>query len=238
MVSNVFAAARPSSSEVFRDTVLLFQAIRVRDADALAAILNRNPALASATEDWSEVEGFASKLGFSERATALIRAAGTGDVRLVRLLVEAGAPVADVCGCVDHENALMTAVNIGATEVVDYLLQAVRHPTAERSMDNPPPCTLPCTATGTISCPRCSQPGLTQLQQTSMAERLRTGPRSRPHAARRQSTAASCGPEFERSISFPLSGPALWSTFHPRTGSARCERSSASSTLSHQRSGG
>jgi RNA polymerase sigma-70 factor, ECF subfamily len=128
MVSDALAAARPSSSETFRDTILLFQAIRVRDADALARLLNRDPTLATATEDWSPVEGFESRLGFSERATALIRACGTGDVRLVSLLVEAGAPVTGRCPCVDHENALVTAVNIGATDVVDYLLRAGASP--------------------------------------------------------------------------------------------------------------
>lgn len=122
MVTDALAAARPSGSEAFRDTILVFQAIRARDADGLARLLARDPGLATATEEWSPVEGFESRLGFSERATALIRAAGTGDVRLVRLLVEAGAPVADLCPCADHESPLVTAVNIGATDVVDYLL--------------------------------------------------------------------------------------------------------------------
>jgi RNA polymerase sigma-70 factor, ECF subfamily len=122
MVTDALAAARPSGTEGFRDTILLFQAIRVHDADGLERLLSRNPSLATAVEDWPPAEGFESRLGFSEHATALIRAAGTGDVRLVRLLVEAGAPVADVCPCVNHESALVTAVNIGATDVVDYLL--------------------------------------------------------------------------------------------------------------------
>ncbi len=95
-----------------------------------------NPKLATATEEWSPVEGFESRLGLSERATALIRAAGTGDVRLVRLLVEAGAPVADLCPCDNHESALVTAVNVGAADVVDYLLDAGASPEAARSMGN------------------------------------------------------------------------------------------------------
>ncbi len=122
MVADAFAAARPSSTEAFRDTILVFQAIRAHDVDGLARLLARNPSLATVTEDWSPVEGFEAGLGFSERGTALIRAAGTGDVRLVRQLVEAGAPVADLCPCIDQESALVTAVNIGATDVVDYLL--------------------------------------------------------------------------------------------------------------------
>ena len=122
MVADALAAGRPSGTEAFRDTVLLFQAIRAHDAAGLARLLGRNPSLATATEDWSPVEGFESRLGFSERATALVRATGTGDLRLVRPLVEAGAPIAGLCPCADHESALVTAVNIGATEVVDYLL--------------------------------------------------------------------------------------------------------------------
>lgn len=79
-------------------------------------------------------EGFEARLGFAVRGSALIRAAGTGDVRLVRLLVEAGAPVAEPCPCVDHESALVTAVAIGATEVVDYLLEQGA-PVDSRSFD-------------------------------------------------------------------------------------------------------
>jgi RNA polymerase sigma-70 factor, ECF subfamily len=122
MVADALAAARPSGTESFRDTILLFQALRAQDADGLARLLARNPSLATATEDWSPAEGFESRLGFSDRATALIRAAGIGDLRLVRLLVEAGAPVADACPCAGHESALWAAVNIGAADVVDYLL--------------------------------------------------------------------------------------------------------------------
>lgn len=123
MVADAFAAARPSDNPGFRDTILLFQAIRLRDADGLAHVLDRNPSLASASEDWSPAEGFESRLGFSERATALIRAAGTGDLKLVQLLVEAGASVSDLCECPDNESALVAAVNLGAIDIVDYLLE-------------------------------------------------------------------------------------------------------------------
>ena len=123
MVTDALIAGRPSDTATFRDTIVLFNAIRTRDAEALARLLERDPSLATATEDWSPDEGFEVGLGFAVRGSALIRAAGTGDVRLVRLLVEAGAPVADLCQCVDHESALIAAVAIGATEVVDYLLE-------------------------------------------------------------------------------------------------------------------
>ena len=123
MVSDALAAVRPSGTETFRDTILLFQAIRTRDAGTLARLLEADPSLATATEDWTPAEGMETRLGFAVRGSALIRAAGTGDVRLVRLLVEAGAPVEDLCSCVDHESALVTAVTIGAADVVDFLLE-------------------------------------------------------------------------------------------------------------------
>jgi RNA polymerase sigma-70 factor, ECF subfamily len=134
MVTDALVAGRPSGSETFRDTILLFHSIHTRNADALARLLERDPSLATATEDWTPAEGFETRLGFAVGGSALIRAAGTGDVRLVRLLVEAGAPVADLCPCVDHESALVTAVAIGATKVVDYLLEQGA-PVDSRSFD-------------------------------------------------------------------------------------------------------
>lgn len=122
VVADALVSARPSRTESFRDTILLFQALRERDAEGLARLLARDPSLASASEDWSPAEGFEARLGFSDRATALVRAAGIGDLRLVRLLVEAGAPVDQPCACVNHESALWAAVNVGAADVVDYLL--------------------------------------------------------------------------------------------------------------------
>ena len=183
MVSDALAAARPSSSEAFRDTILLFQSIRVGDAEALARLLARNPALAASTEDWSPVEGFESRLGFSERATALIRAAGTGDLALVRLLVEAGAPVTDVCPCADHESALVTAVNIGATDVVDYLLEAGASPDGG-AFDGESTALHVAVHRERHDLVR-RLPGPTPRRPTSTGAPLRTGPCSRPHAVPR-----------------------------------------------------
>ena len=66
MVADALAAARPSSTESFRDTILLFQALRAQDADGLSRLLAANPPLATATEDWSPVE--ASPRGSGSRS--------------------------------------------------------------------------------------------------------------------------------------------------------------------------
>ena len=110
MATDALAAARPSRSDRFRDTILLFVAIRDRDVDTVARARPRPiPALVHATEDWSMDEALAIGLpfAFAGRASALIRAAETGDVELVRLFVEAGAPVRDVCNCAGAESPLV-----------------------------------------------------------------------------------------------------------------------------------
>ncbi len=123
VATDALVAARPSRTTEVRDSILVFQAIRAGDADLLDRLLRRDPSLANAREDWTAAEGFGSNLSFSEGATALVRAVRSGDVRLLRLLVEAGAEVDGVCGCADRESALITAVNLGAVDAVEYLLE-------------------------------------------------------------------------------------------------------------------
>ena len=123
MVADALAAARPSATEAFRDTVLLFQAIRAHDAEGLARLLAREPVAGHRHRGLVagrglRARGSASRSG-RPRWSEPPALATSG---LVRQLVEAGAPVADLCPCADHESALVAAVNIGATDVVDYLL--------------------------------------------------------------------------------------------------------------------
>src|SRR5262249_19253746 len=62
------------------------------------------------------------------RASVLIRAAQSGDVEIVRTLVEAGAAVRDLCDCAGAESPLWAATVGGDTEGVDYLLAAGADP--------------------------------------------------------------------------------------------------------------
>jgi RNA polymerase sigma factor (sigma-70 family) len=124
MVTDALNGARPSRNATFSDTVRLFLAIRDIDRDAVGALLAKDPALANATEAWSVADAIASQLGFAGRASALIRAAQTGDTELVRIFLEAGAPVNDPCVCEGAESALWVAVVFGHDAVVDQLLVA------------------------------------------------------------------------------------------------------------------
>lgn len=130
VVTDALSAARPSRSERFRDTVLLFGAIRDADTARVAALVTQNPDLVHATEDWSFEEGVAAQLGPARQASPLIRAAASGSLDLVRLLVEAGAPVNDPCECAGSESALWTAAALGDTDIVAYLLGRGADPNA------------------------------------------------------------------------------------------------------------
>jgi hypothetical protein len=124
MTTDALGAARPSRTDQFRDTILLFIAIRDIDHERVRALLRSDPSLAYATEDWSVDEALETGLHLlgAGRASALIRAAQTGDVELVRVLVDAGASVADRCDCAGAESAVWAATVAGDADVVEYLL--------------------------------------------------------------------------------------------------------------------
>jgi RNA polymerase sigma factor (sigma-70 family) len=130
MAADALAAARPSRTPEFRDTVLLFAAIRRNDHATVRRLVAATPSLVATTEDWTWAEGEALHLAPAQRATPLVRAAQFGDVELVDLLVAAGAPVATECGCAGGESPLWAATVVGNEPVVDYLLGAGAPPDA------------------------------------------------------------------------------------------------------------
>ena len=65
MATDALSAARPSRSDRFRATILLFVAIRDRDVDTVARLIRSDPRLVHATEDWSTDEALAAGLQFT-----------------------------------------------------------------------------------------------------------------------------------------------------------------------------
>jgi RNA polymerase sigma factor (sigma-70 family) len=124
--ARVPTAPPPSRGEPLRTTVRLFMAIRDRDRSAVDRLITEDPSLVHAAEDWSTEEALAAGLTFvfAGGASALIRAAQAGDLRIVQLLVERGASVRDTCACAGAESPLWNATVTGAADVVDYLLAA------------------------------------------------------------------------------------------------------------------
>ena len=85
---------------------------------------SRRPDLATATESWSKDEAMRAGLQHAEHGTPLVRVVETGDLELVRVVLAAGAPTGQACGCAGAESALWTAVLSGDTEITKLLLAA------------------------------------------------------------------------------------------------------------------
>jgi len=133
MTADLLADSRPSRDGRFRDTILLFAAIRRRDRAAVASLLERDPGLARAREDWTAAEAFAAGLPYAGHASPLIRAAGAGDLPLVRQLVGTGADPGAPCACAAAETPLWSATLAGSADVVGFLLEAGADPDAAAS---------------------------------------------------------------------------------------------------------
>jgi RNA polymerase sigma factor (sigma-70 family) len=130
MNTAALSCARPSTTSEFRDNVVFFAAIARCDHRTVKRMLERDPALCHATEDWSWDEAMASGLGPNERGTALLRAVATGDRELVSMLLDAGAHLDRACGCAGGEHALWTATVLGDRELVELLLDEGADPNA------------------------------------------------------------------------------------------------------------
>lgn len=104
--------------------LVLFAAIRRRNPDVVARLLRADPDLVRATEAWSWDEAIRAGLRNAENGTPLIRAAETGDLEIVELLLAAGARVDARCACAGAETPLWTAVLHGHDEIVERLLGA------------------------------------------------------------------------------------------------------------------
>src|SRR5262245_49195419 len=130
MTADHLSASRPSRSGRFRDTILLFGAIRDRDRASVRRLFARDPSLVSAEEDWTPEEAFAASLPYAAHATPLVRAAGAGDVELVRTLLAAGADPDGACGCAGAETPVWAATVAGAADVVAELLGRGADPNA------------------------------------------------------------------------------------------------------------
>lgn len=128
MAEEALAAARPSRTNDLRDTVLLFAAIHRQDAETVTRLVAARPSLARATEDWTPEEATSASIGYAGHATALIRAAETGQVELARVLIDAGAPVDDRCGCAGGETPLWAASVAGKADMVAFLLDGGADP--------------------------------------------------------------------------------------------------------------
>lgn len=119
-----------ASAPALSDPVALFLGIRRRDRELVRRLLVRDPTLVAATEQWSKDEAMELGLQNAEHATPLVRAVQSGDVDIVRLILDAGADPGRRCGCAGAETALWTAALLGDADMLSVLLVAGADPNA------------------------------------------------------------------------------------------------------------
>jgi RNA polymerase sigma factor (sigma-70 family) len=124
------ASLAPANAPARSDAVALFLGIRRRDRDLVRGLLARDPSLVTATEQWSQDEAMDLGLQNAEHATLLVRAVQSGDVDIVRMILDAGADPGARCGCASAETALWTAALIGDGDMLRLLLAAGADPNA------------------------------------------------------------------------------------------------------------
>jgi F-type H+-transporting ATPase subunit beta len=130
MVQTTLTAEGKVGLEPFSDQVELFLAIRRGDSAAVADLLTKRPGLVRQHEDWPDAESHRARLPYAREATPLIRAAELGDLTIAKLLVAAGAPVDEMCGCSNGETPLWAAAVTDYPDVVAFLLEHGANPNA------------------------------------------------------------------------------------------------------------
>ncbi len=101
----------------------LFLAVRRGDLEGVARVLDREPDLVNAEEDWTAEEAYEARTLYANAATALVRASERDDLEMVRFLVERGANVNKVCGCAAAESPMWLAVTTRSTDMARYLVE-------------------------------------------------------------------------------------------------------------------
>ncbi len=129
---------RPSKTHQFSDTVAFFIALRAGDRSAVERMLKRSPELVHAQQEWDPSLVYDGVLPFASRATALITAIERDDLAMQTLLLDAGADVDGVCGCVTGESPLWAAAVMNRVAHLRELLARGANPNVVAAAGNTP----------------------------------------------------------------------------------------------------
>jgi RNA polymerase sigma-70 factor (ECF subfamily) len=122
------ALRREFSRSDLATEVRFFLSVRAGRVDEVSQLLDDEPELVHAHENWSREEALRDALPYADHATALARAAAQGDADMLELLLARGAEIDTACDCAASETALFNAVGAGEAELVTRLLEAGADP--------------------------------------------------------------------------------------------------------------
>ena len=129
---------RPSKTRVFADEVAFFIALRAGDRTRVRQMLAASPELVHAQQEWEPSLVYEGVLPFASRATALITAIERDDLPMQTLLLDAGANVDGVCGCVTGESPVWAATLLGRRDHLRELLARGANPNVVAATGNTP----------------------------------------------------------------------------------------------------
>lgn len=138
LMQNTIDRLRPSRTGEFADEVTFFIALRAGDRARVAQMLSRTPELAHAQQQWAPSLVYEGVLPFASRATALLTAIERDDLEMQTLLLDAGADVDGVCGCVTAESPVWAAALLNRIEHLRDLLRRGANPNVVAASGNTP----------------------------------------------------------------------------------------------------
>jgi|GEM_PF-2968951 len=114
---------RPSRTGEFADLVTFFLALRAGDRVHVQQMLQHTPELVHAQQQWEPSLVYDGVLPFANRATALLTAIERDDLGMLTLLLNAGADIDGICGCVTGESPVWAAALLNRLEHLRELLK-------------------------------------------------------------------------------------------------------------------
>ncbi len=138
LMQNTIDTLRPSRTGEFADEVTFFIALRAGDKARVGQMLKRTPELAHAQQQWEPSLVYDGVLPFASRATALLTAIERDDLAMQTLLLDAGADVDGVCGCVTAESPVWAAALLNRIEHLRELLRRGANPNVVAASGNAP----------------------------------------------------------------------------------------------------
>ena len=129
---------RPSRTGEFAEEVSFFIALRAGDRAYVAQALSRRPELVHAQQQWEPSLVYEGVLPFANRATALLTAIERNDIEMLKLLLDAGADVNGICGCVTAEAPVWATALLNRVDHLRELLKRGANPNVVAASGNTP----------------------------------------------------------------------------------------------------